>query len=649
MIKLSFKSFATRLSCYLISFTLIVFLTFMALFYTYTRETITSQAVQHTHGLLKNMATEIDGVLRTVETTMGQSVRFMEEHLSEPDSLKRLLETVVVCNDFIVGSGVAFRPGYYKEKGDYFMPYVFMHDQEPTTQVLGSKKYDYFCMDWYLIPSLLKKSYWSEPYYDEGGGNIIMATYALPLLDKEGEVYAVFIANISLSQFTDMVDRLKPYQSSYSFLLSRNGSYLTHPQREKIMNETIFSNAFEAGDMNLESVGHEMTEGHTGTAQFQSEGKDLYAFYTTIPNSGWSVCNICADEVILHRLSEVSRNMICIFIIGVILFFFISNYIIRRLVRPLEDFSHSARLIATGRFDVQLPEVSSHDEMKELHNSFVYMQKSLSDYVVQLQQTTAVKERIESELQIAQEIQMGMVPKTFPPFPDRNEVDLYATLLPAKEVGGDLYDFFLDGDKLYFTVGDVSGKGVPASLFMAITRSLFHTLLSNISSPKEIMNRMNRAISDSNESNMFVTLLVGILDVSSGVLKFCNAGHNPPVLIGSDGQAVFMPVKNNLFVGVVKDYDYTEEEIILMPETKLFLYTDGVTEAENEEHVFYSEERLLKVLSDHSAQNVRELIDSVMESVRSYVKEAIQSDDMTMLAIHYKPKSKGDGKEYNIE
>lgn len=168
-----------------------------------------------------------------------------------------------------------------------------------------------------------------------------------------------------------------------------------------------------------------------------------------------------------------------------------------------------------------------------MHDSLVYMQQSLSGYVSELRTTTASKERIESELSIAREIQMGMIPKIFPPYPEREDVDLHAILHPAKEVGGDLYDFFIDNDRLYFVIGDVSGKGVPASLFMAIARSLFRTLAQQATSPAEIMSKMNRSISENNEANMFVTLIIGILDLKTGSLRFCNAGHNPPIIIGA--------------------------------------------------------------------------------------------------------------------
>lgn len=364
-----------------------------------------------------------------------------------------------------------------------------------------------------------------------------------------------------------------------------------------------------------------------------------------IPNIGWSVCNICAGKVILNELDSTSRQIIYLFIIGATLLFLITYMIVKRIVRPLEEFSKSARAIATGHFDVGLPKVKSKDEMKDLHDSFAYMQRSLSDYVAELQVTTATKERIESELYIAREIQMGMIPKRFPPFPERKDVDLYAVLEPAKEVGGDLYDFFLDGSKLYFAIGDVSGKGVPASLFMAITRSLFHTLSSHRLSASEIVASMNNSISDSNESNMFVTLIVGILNLDTGVLNICNAGHNPPALILADGSVEFMNIKTNLFVGVLEGFEYVEEEYVLERGTKLFLYTDGVTEAENEIKELYSEECLLKTLRETASLDVQAMTDAVMTSIVAHVKEASRSDDLAMLIIHYKsiPNEDGEG------
>ncbi|MEG0499991.1 MAG: SpoIIE family protein phosphatase, partial [Rikenellaceae bacterium] len=429
------------------------------------------------------------------------------------------------------------------------------------------------------------------------------------------------------------------------FMLSPTGRFLTHPNKEQIMNETIFSAAAAINSAPHEKLGKEMIAKKTGTMTFENNGKLLYAFYTSIPITGGSICNMCSADVILSRLDKISYQIIYVFLIGITLLFVILYFIIKATVRPLEQFSRSARLIATGRFDVELPDVKSNDEMRDLCDSFVYMQKSLAEYVVELQITTAAKGHIESELKIAHTIQMGMIPKIFPLFPERNDIDLFAILKPAKEVGGDLYDFLLDGDKLYFAIGDVSGNGIPASLFMAITRSLFHTLSSHKLTPQEIVSSMNNSISDNNDTNMFVTLIVGILDLSTGEIQFCNAGHNPPILISHDQTTDFIPIKTNLFVGIMGGYDYQDETITLQPDSKLFLYTDGITEAENSDKKLFSDERLLRVLRENSSLNVHAMVDVVIESVTEHVKDAEQSDDLTMLIIHYKPPLKDEKRD----
>ena len=640
--KISFSSsFATRLSIYVLSFTLIGIVSMIVLFYRYSRERITEHAVEYTQGMLDNVATKISGELQVVETIIKQSVWMVDKNLNNPDSLYNVIYSVVRNNDLIVGSGIAFIPNFYEEKGKHFMPYASFksrNEKEINYQVLGGSTYDYPCMDWFLIPKLLKKSHWSEPYYDTGGGNRIMTTYSLPLFNEQGEVYAVFTADVSLSQFTNVVNSLKPYQSSFTFLISRNGCFLSHPDRDNIMNKTIFSNAFEEENKQKEEIGYKMIAGETGTAQIIHENQQSYIFYTVIPNTGWSMATIYPGSVILQQLDTASYRILYIFLIGVLILFPLLFHTIHKLVRPLKQFSESARVIATGRFDVLLPEVRIGYEIKNLRDSLAYMQKSLSAYIEELRATTTDKERIESELNIARDIQMGMIPKTFPPYPDRHDVDLHAVLKPAKEVGGDLYDFFIRDNHLYFVIGDVSGKGVPASLFMAIARSLFRTLSQQGSiSPAEIMSQMNRSISDSNETNMFITLIIGILDLETGQLRYCNAGHNPPILIDSKRNVSLLKTKAQLFAGVFEDMEYTFEEITLEKGSRLFLYTDGITEAENEAKELYGEDRLLKILSEIEILDVRKVVDVVMESVTAHVQQAEPSDDLTILLLHYYP------------
>ena len=251
-----------------------------------------------------------------------------------------------------------------------------------------------------------------------------------------------------------------------------------------------------------------------------------------------------------------------------------------------------------------------------------------------LKNVSETKEKIENELRIASNIQMAMLPKIFPPYPDRQDIDIFASLVPAKEVGGDLFDYFIRDERLYFCIGDVSGKGVPASLVMAVTRSLFRTVSGHEIYPARIVSHMNDSMSEGNDSNMFVTFFVGVLDMTTGVLRYCNAGHNAPLLL-HDGAVKTIDVKPNLPLGVAGGMRFIQQEMTVPSGSALFLYTDGLTEAENIRHELFSERRLLKVAADVSTLSAREQVAGIHEAVRRHVEDAPQSDDLTMLCIRY--------------
>ena len=223
------------------------------------------------------------------------------------------------------------------------------------------------------------------------------------------------------------------------------------------------------------------------------------------------------------------------------------------------------------------------------------MQESLKQYIEELKESTTAKASLESELHIAHNIQMSMIPKTFPAFPQRNDIELYASLTPAKAVGGDLYDFFIRDEKLFFCIGDVSGKGVPASLVMAVSRTLFRNISAHTEQPSHIVDMMNVNVCEGNESCMFVTLFVGVLDLKTGHLRYSNAGHDAPYL-----QASMLPCDPNLPIGLMPEHEYSEQEITLAPGSTLFLYTDGLTEAENARQEMFGRKRVEDVITTFS-------------------------------------------------
>ena len=271
----------------------------------------------------------------------------------------------------------------------------------------------------------------------------------------------------------------------------------------------------------------------------------------------------------------------------------------------------------------------AHEELQQTHD------KLLTAYD-QLEETTTAKERIESDLRIARDIQQSMIPQKFPPFPERTDIDLFASMTPAKAVGGDLYDFILLGDKLYFCLGDVSGKGVPASLFMAVARNLFRVVSQQGLPPADIADKMNNALSEDNDSGMFVTMFIGIIDLTTGRLDFCNAGHNPPVIKMADGSAHFIEMQANAPLGLWAGLPYEGEFIEDISGCPFFVYSDGLNEAMDDKNEQYGDDLLLEMIEKHPFISSQETVEMMKADVVRHANGAEQSDDLTMLCVKVK-------------
>ncbi|MDO4759069.1 MAG: SpoIIE family protein phosphatase [Rikenellaceae bacterium] len=628
------RSFSTRL-------TLVILLVAASLFILafwgnnrLARRYVERESIEHVQSTLDNTILRIDNVLQSVELAVHNLAWTIMDELDNPDYMYSVTRHIIQSNHFVSGSAVAFEPYYYEDKGSFFAPYAYREGDQIKSKQLGTKDYDYHYMDWYQIPRLLNKPYWSEPYYDEGGGNMIMTTYSYPLYDEQNHLIAIFTADLSLEWFAEQVNAIRPYPNSYNIMIGRGGTFLVHRRHDAILNETMFSSARTSNDSAMIATAHRMVDGKRGLEAFNRNGEHFYLCYAPVAATGWSVAVACLHSDIFAGVNAMRKFFFWIAAVGLLLLSLLCFLTIRRMTRPLTDFAQSAREIAQGNFSAELPAIHSKDEMRTLHDSFHYMQQSLRSYINELQLTTANKERIESELRIARSIQLGMVPKLFPPFPEREDVDLYATLIPAREVGGDLYDFFIENEQLHFIIGDVSGKGVPASLVMAVTCRLFRTVASHIHTPEGIVSMLNEALAESNESNMFCTAFVGILDLKSGDLRYCNAGHNPPMVVTLQGDVEPLAVRPNLALGVWPGFSYEGQQCHLEQGTSLFMYTDGVTEAENSAHTLFGDEGLLASLKRNPSQSPRMVVEQVLRDLNSHAAGADQSDDITILCCN---------------
>ena len=630
------RSFSLRMSLYILMVSGSVFIFAFWGYFQQARQSVSDEAVEQAQVKLNNAILQIDNVLNSVETAVENLSWLIPEKLEHPDYMYELTQQVLRSNPYVVGSAIAFEPGYYVERGVLFSPYSYRTEEGIQSKQLGSEDYEYHYMEWYQIPKLLGKPYWSEPYYDNGGANLVMTTYSFPLYDKEGNMYAVFTADISLEWFAERVNEVQLYPNSYNYMIGRGGTFLVSDRMEAILNESFFAKPLLEDDKGMLEAGHRMINGESGMTKFNRDGEDYYLFFAPVTKTGWCVLVASMYSDIFAGIDGLRNWVINIIVWGILLLAGFCFFTVRKLTNPLVRFAGSANEIAKGNFNADLPVITSKDEMRTLHSSFETMQKSLVDYIDELQKTTANKERIESELRIARSIQMGMVPKIFPPFPERNDVDLYAKLIPAKEVGGDLYDFFIEGNKLYFIVGDVSGKGVPASLVMAVTCRLFRTVAAHFQTPAEIVTALNDALAESNESNMFCTFFIGILDLCDGHLQYCNAGHNAPVIISPSCEVKFMEVVPNLPLGLFGGFPYEGQECDIVKGTSIFLYTDGVTEAENNAKALYSDERLLNLLDKQRNSMPQTIVDILLADIDKHVNGAEQSDDITIMCVHYK-------------
>ena len=338
----------------------------------------------------------------------------------------------------------------------------------------------------------------------------------------------------------------------------------------------------------------------------------------------------------LADLTRLFYELLIIIAVGGIAFFTVIIVTTRNTIKPLTVLAEAAGRIGSGNFNTIIPSTKYNDEIGRLSRSFELMQEDLRQYVKNLEITTAAKEKIESELRIAHDIQMSIVPKIFPPYPNKKEFDLYAILKPAASVGGDIFDFFLINDNtLCIVVGDVSGKGVPAALFMAITRTLLRTKTAMLLHAADITRSMNEDLCTDNDMSMFVTFFIGILDIVSGKLEYTNAGHNRPYMIRISGTMEILEGNHGMPLGITAGGEYLSGSITMSPGDKLVLFTDGVTESKNKSNVFYGEERFERCLCAKKKSMAREMINELKNDLDVFSEGVQQFDDITILALEY--------------
>jgi sigma-B regulation protein RsbU (phosphoserine phosphatase) len=521
------------------------------------------------------------------------------------------------------------------------------------------KDYDPRTRSWYVGAKETGALYWTDIFADASGRGASLSC-AMPIYAPDGTLLAVAGTGATMERISEIVSGAKIGESGYAFLLNSRGEVVITPKSDYVTDESgalTGENYKDSSDINVHTLAVDMTSGKSGIRHMSLGGEDVFVAYAPLERTGWSIgvvmpnaevtAPVTAMQSSISGLRADSENTINNFMtisFGVIIFAIIFAIILAMVMsirfadtisKPISILKNEAEEIGKGDLERTIT-LMTGDELEELAHAFNIMTTELRLYIKDFEKVTADKERIATELNVATNIQASMLPHIFPPYPDRKEFDLYGSMEPAKEVGGDFYDFFLTDDStLAVVVADVSGKGVPAALFMVIAKTLLKNNAQMGKDPAAVFEEVNNILCENNEGEMFVTAFMGFLDVETGEFNFVNAGHNPPCIKHADGKWEYLTTKPGFVLAGMEDMRYKPQNVILDKGDLLYLYTDGVTEATDRVLDLYGEKRLLDTLNANKEDNVISIVNAVRADIAEFAHGAEQADDITMLALEY--------------
>jgi sigma-B regulation protein RsbU (phosphoserine phosphatase) len=526
-----------------------------------------------------------------------------------------------------------------------------------------ARDFDPRTRSWYQSAVQKRPSCWSDLFEDISGRGLSISC-GLPVYTPDQKLVGVAASGAVLTEIEDIIGSASLGESGYAFLLSSEGQIILSPVKadftQKDGEPKTGLNYSTDIDNNLQLLAQKMTAKESGVYQMTLRGRDVCIAYAPLSVADWSIGLVEPTAEIIEPVSEMENGILAlnvtsaakisdsisitltifliVIIAAVVIAAFMAFLFASGITNPITNLNSAVIRIAGGDLDTEIS-VNTHDEIAELGRSVNKMTRDIKDYIQNLSAVTAEKERISAELEIAAHIQSNMLPNIFPPYPDRPEIDLYGLMRPAKEVGGDFYDFFfLDHDRLALVVADVSGKGVPSALFMVIAKTLIKNNAQSGLSPAEVFEKVNTTLCWNNKADLFVTAFLAYFSLKTGELTFVNAGHNPPFVCHTDG-AETLKVTPGFVLGGLEGIKFSEGQTKLQTGEVLFLYTDGLTEASNIDGQMFGKDRVIKALDDDQAQNVQSLVMTLKNDVDSFVGKAEQFDDMTMLALIFNTKS----------
>ena len=550
-------------------------------------------------------------IIEDSEHTLKSHIMEVKHNLAFPDSMPGIMAQITKYSPHLLGCGIAFIPDYYPVKGRLFEPYALKTDNGIQRLQVADGTFDYTKNGFYHDIMKKKANSWVGPYDDMYLGQRLIS-YAVPIYEFTGDTVAVFGIDIDIKNLGDTLNYRHIYPSSFDLLLTEDGELIAGPNDLSLREEVQYVTSL----INDSTVRRRSSsKGRSKIIEFDRRKRDGSIFYANMKGEPhWQIAVVCYDDEVYGSLLRLRYRLLLLSLLA----FGILLYMIRRFAKGDKE----------------------------------------------LRQKKLEQERMAGELRIASNIQQTLLPEEDVLLKGNSDVRVEGRLIPAKAVGGDLYNAFVRDGKLFFCIGDVSGKGIPSALIMAITQALFRNVASRENNPAHIMQLLNETACRNNKANIFVTLFIGVLDLPTGHLRYCNAGHELPLIGQSEVISEKRKVKNksnnavdnanpdyslftfhfslieakpNLPIGLFDDFDYEMQSMQMPPGSTLFLYTDGLTEARDANGELFGRDRVVQMIEACGQTEPKQLVEAAIEEWRQFVGTTEQSDDLTLLALRYSP------------
>ena len=600
-----FHSLTARLITWTLVITGVVYVTANSLSNRAGRRAAIAAAEREANDDTDAAALAVQDTLHTAEESAAAVARAVSELRPTPDALERLVRRFSSDN----------------------------RDTVARYAVILASDADVSKPSWYRDAQEGNAPEWSEPYRDPELQNAIVITRTIPIRAPDGRFGGAVAVSLRLDFLSTIVGEVHLGASGFALVLSRGGLLVAHSRRD-LSDDTHDPLAELSPDLRavVEPVVRRAEVERSGFAAVPFDGRVFRLTFRPIAGTGWLLATAYAEDELLAHVSQLQRTQIILGGSGLAILAVAIVTLSRRITHPLGALAASAARLATGDLDGPVPEVTSRDEVGALTSAFRHMRDSLKEYIRNLQETTALKEQLEGEMKAARRIQADLLPA--PTAGDASSgYELSAILVPARAVGGDLFDHFEHDGRVFFLVGDVSGKGVGAALFMARTKTLFDAVAATGRDPGAVLATLNRSLCRQNAAGMYVTAVCGTLDVKTRTLTFATAGHEPPLLVRSSRPSEPLETEGGRVLGLIAIGDYPVSRCALDAGDALVMYTDGVSEARDPVGDFYGTERLLAVTSRIAAGTATAITEGLLRDVKTFAADAPQSDDIAILTL----------------